>query len=181
VCEMGDEEDKKAMATQMLETAIQDPSRSQQVFAQLLVQRPGFDIWADIKAEFTDRRVVDMTPAAMNAAIESARLTYAVPAEQKTKQAGQETEQAKEKTAQAKEETSRKKEETAQKKEDTAQLTRLYVLVGFAVVACIVASRLGCSDTAVGAIAGIMAILTGGDQVNRIIVSRRKALPPKKE
>jgi hypothetical protein len=88
VCKMGEDE-KKPLAVQMFESGIQDPSRGQEIVAQLLSQ-PRFELYANVRAEFVDRRVLDMSEAYCDA--------LGKQAEEGTKQSQEETKRAQEET-----------------------------------------------------------------------------------
>jgi hypothetical protein len=163
-----EEDEKRSLAGQMFEGAIDDPSRSQELVAQLLRPGLGLDVTLEVRADFTDRKVIEMTPTTMNALVESARFTHAVPAEQKTKQAEEET---KREIKRAEEETKRVLEQTKRSVHD--MIKSAYPLVG--VIAGLVAMGL-VPDHAkeIAIVVGVLQIPTVVEKVSDGIAKRRK-------
>ncbi|WP_437480309.1 hypothetical protein WME75_35305 [Sorangium sp. So ce1014] len=123
--------------------------------------------------DITTTSVTDMTPTAANAFVESARFQYAVPAEERTKQAAEETKRAAEETKREAEVT--KREETLAKHQ-----TFRHIFVFAAVIAGlgVVALR----ENSGASVAALVAVLGGIYVVDRAIDRwKSKALPKGEE
>lgn len=135
--------------------------------------------------DVTHRSIEHVTPEAAAVRVEEARLMYAVPAEERTKQAAEETRRAAEETKRAQEETRRARqetrraeeetrraeEETKRKKEETAQFTRLCAVVCVAIVVAAI------QTSAAWAIAAIVSVLAGADYLKNRLTKRPPSLP----
>jgi hypothetical protein len=144
----------------------------------------------DVNLDSEERTVLDMTPPAAQAYVEVARLTHAVPAEERTKQAALDVRRAEEETKRAEQETKRAQEETKQNEELTKRtaITALHETIRHALVfvaalvAIIVIAIIAPEGEKAKWIAATVAVLGGVYgvvQTAKTIVDRpKKRLPP---
>lgn len=129
----------------------------------------------------TSRWVEDMTPTAAAAYAEIARLTYALPAAEKTKQVAEETrravKQAEEETKRAKEETLRAQEETKRALEQTKQEKVGAVRYGIAGATTLVLGCITAYKPEAGAALASMVVALCGTQVFVTYFNKKKAKP----